>query len=214
MYQMNDTTAFVLAGGRSSRMGADKAFLEFGGGTLLARAVAVASAVGPVKIVGSREKFEKHGTVVTDIFPGHGPLGGIHAALRSSATELNLVLAVDMPFVVPRFLGFLVERARKNRALATVPRARQHAGSSEGTRNWDAGQLQPLCAVYRREFAEIAEQALGDGRNKIDPLFAPEITNIIEASEMERLAFSPTMFDNLNTSEDLERARLSLQESR
>ena len=52
-----------------------------------------------VRIVGSQEKFAPFAPVVEDIFPDCGPLGGIHAALRASSTELNMMLAVDMPFV-------------------------------------------------------------------------------------------------------------------
>ena len=53
----------------------------------------------PVRIVGAFESFRAHGRVVEDVFPGRGPLGGIHAALSSSAAELNLMLAVDLPSV-------------------------------------------------------------------------------------------------------------------
>ena len=79
-------------------MGRDKAFLELGGQTLLARALSLAGTVTEqVSIVGASEIFLGYGGVVEDLFPGRGPLGGIHAALISSATELNLMLAVDLP---------------------------------------------------------------------------------------------------------------------
>jgi molybdopterin-guanine dinucleotide biosynthesis protein A len=73
------------------------------------------------------------------------------------------------------------------------------------------GGLQPLCAVYRREFAVLAEQALAAGRNKIDTLFAQTTVRIMEEDELARFAFSPAMFDNLNTQEEWERARQRLQ---
>src|ERR1022692_1796718 len=95
-----DVTAFILAGGKSTRMGADKAFVDYEGRTLLARALDLARSVtADVRIVGSREKFAPFAPVVEDVFRDCGPLGGIHAALRASLTELNLVLAVDTPFV-------------------------------------------------------------------------------------------------------------------
>ena len=93
---------FVLAGGKSSRMGTggDKAFLEFGGQTLLDRALTVMGEVcDRVAIVGDPARFTNYGSVVADIFQGCGPLGGIHAALVHPPAELNLMLAVDMPFV-------------------------------------------------------------------------------------------------------------------
>src|SRR3974377_2140775 len=109
---MTGVTAFVLAGGKSSRMGRDKAFLVFRGQTLLERALQSLRAVtSKVYVVGAREKFCSFGPVVEDVYPDRGPLAGIHAALSTSDTELNLVLAVDMPLIEPALLVFLVEAA-------------------------------------------------------------------------------------------------------
>jgi molybdopterin-guanine dinucleotide biosynthesis protein A len=193
-----DLTAFVLAGGKSSRMGADKAMLEVAGQTLLQRTLELARAVAEdVRIVGVREKFGEFAPVVEDKYPDRGPLGGIHAALASTGSDFNLILAVDLPFLEKRFLQQLVTEALASGAVVTVPRA--------------GGGLQPLCAVYRREFAALAEQALAAGRNKIDTLYARTTLRIIEEDELARFAFSPAMFDNLNTQEEWERARQHLQ---
>lgn len=191
---MGDRAAFVLAGGQSTRMGADKAFVEFEGRTLLAHALALVKSVSPdICIVGSREKFAALGEVVEDEFPQHGPLGGIHAALRRSAAELNLILAVDMPFVEVRFLQYLLEEAaRHENAVVTIPRA--------------GGAWQTLCAVYRKPFADLAEQALREGKNKIDPLFRGIEMRIVEEHELTQQNFSPDMFRNLNTLEELKQA--------
>jgi molybdopterin-guanine dinucleotide biosynthesis protein A len=189
-------TAFVLAGGKSSRMGSDKAFLRFGDETLLSRALKLAAAVaGDVRIVGDANKFATFGQVVEDVYRDRGPLGGIHAALSSTATELNLMLAVDLPFVAPEFLEYLISQARESGATATVPRV--------------GGGLQPLCAVYRREFADMAEQSLRERKNKIDALFARVGTRVIEEDELVLAGFSAEMFQNLNTPEEFEKARSS-----
>jgi len=68
------------------------------------------------------------------------------------------------------------------------------------------GKIQPLCAVYRREFLELAERALQKGENKIDRLFSEENTRVIGEEELSEAGFSAEMFRNLNTPEDLERA--------
>jgi len=187
-----NVTAFILAGGKSTRMGTDKAFVEYHGRTLLARALDLARSVTPeVRIVGSREKFAPFAPVVEDIFRDCGPLGGIHAALRSSLTELNLMLAVDTPFVSWAFLQYLISQARgAPEAAAVVPR------DDEG---W-----QPLCGIYRREFADTAENALGAGRNRIDWLFGMVRTRVIEKEELEGAGFARAIFRNLNTPEELE----------
>jgi molybdenum cofactor guanylyltransferase len=187
-----DVTAFILAGGKSTRMGADKAFVEYEGRTLLARALDLARSTTPdVRIVGSSEKFAPFAPVVEDIFRDSGPLGGIHAALRASSSELNLMLAVDTPFISWAFLHYLISQARGAPEAAAVV-ARDSAG-------W-----QPLCAIYRREFAGAAESALLAGRNRIDLLFDVVPTRVIEREEIEDAGFSPAIFRNLNTPEELE----------
>ena len=187
-------TAFILAGGKSTRMGTDKAFLEFEGETLLAHALLKAKTVATqVRIVGAREKFELYGPVIEDVFPERGPLGGIHAALESTPTDLNLVLAVDMPFVTTDFLKYLADQARATDALVTLPRA--------------GGQWQPLCAVYRRAFLELAQPALEAGRNRIDALFQPDVLRVIDETELTEGDFDAAMFHNLNRPEDVASTR-------
>jgi molybdopterin-guanine dinucleotide biosynthesis protein A len=190
-----DVAAFILAGGKSTRMGTDKAFVALDGRTLLARALELARSVtGDVRIVGDSEKFSPFAPVVEDVFPGCGPLGGIHAALRVSKKELNVVLAVDVPFASMALLQFLITRARGvSSAMATIPRT--------------GGGWQPLCAVYRRGFADAAETALQAGRYKIDALFDDARTQVIREEELEVSGFSARMFRNLNTREELESAR-------
>lgn len=187
-----DVTVFVLAGGKSMRMGTDKAFVDFEGRTLLARALDLARSVtADVRIVGAREKFARFAPVVEDIFRERGPLGGIHAALRTSETELNFMLAVDMPFVSSAFLQYVIGVAHtENAASVIVPRPNGH---------W-----QPLCAVYRRRFAAAAEKALLAGDNKIDLLFRATETRAIDEEELRRAGFSNAIFGNLNTREELE----------
>jgi molybdenum cofactor guanylyltransferase len=184
-------------------MGTDKTMLVLDGRTLLDRALELARSVsGDVRVVGPRERFPASLRPVEDIFPDHGPLGGIHAALAASSAELNLVLAVDCPFIAPEFLRFLVAEARRSQAVVTLARS----AAERGGRKWES-VLHPLCAVYRRAFVPVAERALRDGRNKIEPLLADVATRVISPEELEEHAFSPEMFRNLNTPADLEQAR-------
>jgi molybdopterin-guanine dinucleotide biosynthesis protein A len=167
-------------------MGRDKAFVVFRGQTLLAHALALARGICPeVRIVGPREKFAAFAPVVEDVFPGQGPLGGIHAALCDTQSPLSLVLAVDVPLLRPEFLLHLITRARASPALATVPRV--------------GGRWQPLCAVYRLPFAARAEAALRCGRNRIAALFDPAETLVLDESELAELSFLAAMFENLNS---------------
>jgi molybdopterin-guanine dinucleotide biosynthesis protein A len=181
---------FILAGGQGSRMGADKAFLQFGGSTLLERAIATLRPVCDVVIIGDPTKFSSYGTVIEDVYKGRGPLAGIHAALTHSSAELNLMLAVDMPMVSSDLLAFLFAAGASTDALVTVPHS--------------ARGFQPLCAVYRRPFATAAEQALKAGKNKIDALFSEIPVRVIEGEELTAAGFSEQVFVNLNTPEDLQ----------
>jgi len=193
--RVDDLAAFILAGGKSSRMGEDKAFLRLGDETLISRALNLAKSLTPnVKIVGEAAKLAEFGVVVEDVYPDRGPLGGIHAALVTIDIALNLMLAVDIPFVEAGFLEFLISESRLSGAIVTVPRS--------------GGHIHSLCAVYRKEFAAVAEQSLIRGQNRIDVLFSSVKTRVIEEAELQRLGFSSKMFRNLNTPDDWKEAQL------
>lgn len=192
--EMEAVTAFVLAGGKSSRMGSDKALLELRGRPLLRHAMDLANFVTEnVKIAGDPTKYAAFGMVVSDLYLDRGPLGGIHAALAGTSTDLNLILATDLPFVEPQFLRHLIAIAAESTALVTVPQVGQY--------------FEPLCAVYRRQFAEIAAAALANGKNKVDALFTEPATRIVCEEEIIRAGFSSVMFRNLNTPQEWQRAR-------
>lgn len=192
----SDVTAFILTGGRSERMGQDKASLRLPSGrTLLENALAVAGAVaGQVGIVGSREKYAGYawaGEIVDDVFRDRGPLGGIHAALSTTTTEWNIILAVDLPGVTAALLGWILKMAREAGSQVTVASV--------------VGGLQPLCGVYRRGFRERAERALKDGHNKVDASFDRASLRILTEEEVRAAGFSPEMFANVNTPEEFEK---------
>jgi molybdopterin-guanine dinucleotide biosynthesis protein A len=171
-------------------MGSDKALLWVGDRTLLERALATAASVATrVCIVGPKERYAAYGEIIEDIHSGCGPLGGIHAALAATKTELNLMLSVDMPLMTSEFLQWLLEQANAASELIVVPEA--------------AGGTQPLCAVYRRGGCDAAEQALQKGEYKVGRLFSQVPTRIIPEQEIVANRFSPEIFQNVNTPEEL-----------
>jgi molybdenum cofactor guanylyltransferase len=139
-------TGYILSGGKSSRMGADKAFLEIGGKTFLENAVGILQPIcSQVKIVLNPsqkhfiEKIEKlpdEISYVFDVYENRGAVGGIHAALKDCETEFAVVLAVDLPRVTSEAIENLAKTALIKNAVAVVPRQTD-------------GRLQPLAAVYR-----------------------------------------------------------------
>ena len=150
---------FVIAGGRSTRMGTDKALLRLGGRTLLDLALeklrALPLATAP-RVAGARPEPASHGAMIADLHPGCGPLSGIEAALDASSQPLNVFVPVDMPLLPAQFLLWMLERAEITGALATVPRIN--------------GWPQPLCAVFRRELLSPITTALTAGDHKVMPV--------------------------------------------
>src|SRR5688572_11108294 len=140
----NNFSGYVLAGGKSSRMGADKAFLKIGDKTFIENAVdALKPNCEQVKIVLNKtqthfiEKLPESAVHIFDRFENRGALGGIHAALKDCETEFAVILAVDLPFVDESAIKKLCESAIGYDVFsAIVPRQND-------------GRLQPLCAVYR-----------------------------------------------------------------
>ncbi len=133
-----------------------------------------------------------------DIFPERGPLGGIHAGLSGSDRELNLILAVDLPFVTPELLAYLIRRGQDSLCIAAVPRLQ--------------GGWEPLCAVYRREFAKVAKDALRKGENAIHSLLDGDDARMdiragilaIDEKELGGAGFPASLFRNINTVTDFE----------
>ena len=146
--------AFVLAGGASSRMGRDKALLDFGGRPLIEHAIAALRGLGfEPRICGSRPDLARFAPVVPDNHPGCGPLAGIEAALSTSASDLNLFLPVDLPLLPSAFLRWMADRAAVTNAVATLPLL--------------GGRPQPLCAVYSRRLLHGIHAALAAGNLKM-----------------------------------------------
>ena len=146
--------AFLLAGGQSTRMGRDKALLEIGGRPLVVHMLELLRGLGlNPRICGSRPDLARFAEVVSDNFPGCGPLAGIEAALSVSNSELNLFVPIDTPGIPSEFLRWMVARAETSQAVATLP--------------FYGGRPQPLCAVYSRPLQQGLTRSLAAGDRKV-----------------------------------------------
>jgi molybdopterin-guanine dinucleotide biosynthesis protein A len=173
---------YVLAGGRSSRMGRDKARLPFRGVSLVeAVAREVEKAAGAAVVVASRERVPSFLTI-PDLYPGEGPLGGILTALIHSKADWNLVVACDMPEISAGFLAHLMDEADGSGAAALLP-----AGPS--------GMPEPLCAVYHCTCRGALERAFGQGIRKITDALAEVATVRLSVPEA-------IYFQNVNTPDE------------
>jgi molybdenum cofactor guanylyltransferase len=180
-------------------MGSDKAFLQLGDKTFIQRACELAESVADsFAIVGTPEKLSSFGPVIPDIHPNRGPLGGLYSALSASQTDLNLILAVDLPLLTRDFLLSFRTLADSEPVMAVVPRV--------------GNRLQPLCAFYPRHGATEAERLLASGLNKLEAFFEKIPFRVLEEDEILRLGGSPEMFLNVNSPEDYERAKRILEQ--
>jgi molybdopterin-guanine dinucleotide biosynthesis protein A len=135
-----DAAGFVLVGGRSSRMGVDKALLLCRGIPLVTHiASRLKTVTGAVALVGDPERYGHLGIhVVADDYPGAGPVGGVITALRASAFTWNIVTACDLPGVHSELFEVLLQRLQESGKQCLVPVTPD-------------GREQVLCSVYRRD---------------------------------------------------------------
>ncbi|HTS68597.1 MAG TPA: molybdenum cofactor guanylyltransferase [Terriglobia bacterium] len=194
-----DVTAFVLSGGQSTRMGRDKAMLPFQGSTLLERALGLARQVAPrVGILASRARYAAMGAwIVEDEFPDCGPLGGIHAALGATRSDLNVILSVDVPFLPVAFMTYLLERARTCPEVAVVAARSGHV-------------VQSTSLACRRSFRRVCEEQLRRGRYRVEDAIKAAAPLYLEEEELRARGFGPDIFRNLNTPEDLAAAQVEI----
>jgi len=116
-----DAAGFVLAGGRSGRMGTEKALVQFAGEPLVTHALRTLRAAGlSASIAGARSALEQFAPVVPDNQPDRGPLGGICSALASTQARWSLFLPVDLPLLPSSVAAFLLESARAESSVVTV----------------------------------------------------------------------------------------------
>lgn len=195
-------SGIVLAGGRSSRLGQDKALLPLPGGrSLIAHVVArLAPLVSEVVVVAT--DGERLGPLparlVPDVFPDGGALGGIYAGLAAAREEHSLVVACDMPLLNLPLLRHLLALPRDFDVL--LPRLAD-------------GQVEPLHAVYSKACLEPIRRQLAAGRHRIISFLGDVRVRYVEEAELRRLDPELRSFFNVNTPADLAALSRLLQEA-
>ena len=190
-------TGAILAGGRSRRMGSDKGLLPVVGRRLIEFVLDVIRPLFPEILIVANDPtaYGAFGVrVVPDRIPGSGPLGGIHAALRSIGSPHVFCFACDMPFLNPAVITHLAALAPGYDAV--VPRS-------------DAG-CEPLHAIYGLSCLPHVERMIREDRLRLDRLFSAVRVRWVDADEVRPLDPSLRSFVNVNTPEELEAARRDL----
>src|SRR3989338_6940699 len=172
-------TAIILAGGESSRMGTDKAFLKIGNQPLIKRQIGVLRKIFEkiIIVTNSLPKYRgyKGIKIISDIIPHHGPLGGIYSGLLASSSTYNFVVACDMPFINQGLIRYII-RNRDNYDII-IPKIDR--------------KYHPLFGMYSKNCLPIIEKRIKQQRLKVSSIFLKVKTNFISKREIRQ--FDPNL---------------------
>lgn len=188
-----DMTGIILAGGKNSRMGINKAFLKIDGIRLIDNILAVYQKIFSEIIIVTNDPLSytelSETLVVTDIYKGKGALGGIYTGLFYATYDYSFVAACDMPFLNKDFIIYLTGQAGKHDII--VPEL------SEG--------FQPLHAIYSRNCLSHIKKLLIADKLKISGFYKEVRLLSIPEEKIKPFNKDGRLFLNVNTPEDLER---------
>ena len=184
-YKEENIGAIILAGGKSRRFGSDKALYKFKGLPLIQNVINVVNKVTKniIIITNSPEKFDfliypKY----RDLIPDCGSLGGIYTGLSYTGSQLNFVLACDMPFISYECLNYLV----------------QHTTGTDITVPYHHNRLEPLCAVYSKSCLPFIKKQLEKKEYQIFQFY-----DKVRTKKIEIPFYHPRLFFNVNSRNDL-----------
>ncbi|MCI0548944.1 MAG: molybdenum cofactor guanylyltransferase [Candidatus Rokubacteria bacterium] len=188
-------TGVIQAGGRATRMGGvPKALLEVGGERIIDRILRVLEQVADdiLLVTNTPDRYASLGlTMVPDVFPDGGSLGGIYSGLTAAAGDVAFTVACDMPFLMPEVARLVVDRAAE--ADVVIPRTGE--------------QHETLHACYAKSCLPPMARRLEAGRLKITGFFEDVRVLVIEPPEIARFRDPAVVFMNVNTPAELARAR-------
>ena len=190
-------TGIILAGGKSSRMGFNKAFIDIGGKSIIHRTVSLFKELFDEIILVTNDPAEYEELdifITTDIFKGAGSLGGIYTGLFHASSEYSFIAACDMPFL--------------NKEV--ISRMLQISGNHHVTVPFLMGRYHPLHAVYSKKCLKPIAEMIKNKDLRITNLFQQiKINRLEEKNWLSSEQILPSL-DNINTKEDLNRALQSL----
>lgn len=185
---MMDINAFILAGGKSSRMGTEKGLVMLDGKSFVKHSIDVLTELNlPINIISNTHLFDLFGyPVFEDVIKNKGPLSGIYTALMNSNKTYNLILSCDTPFINTGLLKFLMNEISDN-SDCLVP---MHDNCSE-----------PLCAIYNKQCSDKLKMLIDE--NDLSVRNALEVLNTQFVDVLEQEFYSEKLFMNINSKEEL-----------
>lgn len=192
-------TGAILAGGKSRRMGVNKAFLRLGNRTLIEHGIhRIQPITDELLIITNTPDEYNHLGIETkaDIIANAGTLGGIHAALTYSTNDAVICVGCDNPFIDTNLLLYLISVLGKHDAV--IPYT-----YSEKTQM----TLQTLCAVYSKRCLPIIKKMLNDAEYRVHALKWHAKINLITPETWKKIDSDGYSFLNINTPDDFEVAQ-------
>lgn len=187
--------AIILSGGNNRRMLHNKAFLQMGQKSIIEREIEVLSTFfSRIIVVTNTPENHEHLRVslVSDVVPGKGPLGGIYSGLMASKDKYNSVVSCDLPFLNAGLISYMIELTEGHDIV--VPRLN--------------GLVEPLHAIYSKHCLIPIKRQLDRNELKIQSFFGEVKVRYIRESEIKKYDPKGIAFFNVNTEEDLGKARL------
>ncbi len=192
-------TSIVLAGGKSTRLGREKALATIDGESLIERVMERVTPLSTEVLLVMRPEqltlplpTQPEVKTVTDLYPGKGSLGGIYTGLYYSSSFHNLAVACDMPFLNVALLRHLIELSSDFDVVIPLVE----------------GNTEPLHAVYSKSCLAPIEALLRQDKLRIVDFFPSVRVRYMDESEVDRFDPQHLSFFNINTEEDLARARI------
>jgi len=184
-------TGVILAGGKNSRIGTNKAFLVVNGTRIIDRTVGIFKDIFAEVIIVTNEPLaylDQNVTIVTDILPDKGALGGLYTGLFFASHNRAFVCACDMPFIDKKFIEYMMSQAGSYDVVSP-----------------DAGDgWQAMHAIYDKKCLPEMKSLLDQGKLKITAMYKSCKTLTIRSNIIDTFDPGKKMFLNVNTYDDLQ----------
>lgn len=184
--EIKNTTAYILAGGKSSRMGTDKGLLLIEGKAMIQYVIEQLQPIfSTVIIVSNNREYEKFGLkVIPDLIKDIGPAGGIYTALKHSDSQLNFIVSCDMPLITKEAIEFIF-KTRKESQIVLLK---------------NQGNLEPLFGLYAKDCETVWLQLINQKTIKLQEMVFR--FNLQTIAIEDNIIFNQSFFKNINTKAD------------
>jgi len=191
LIKRSEIEVFILAGGKSRRMGSDKGLVHFKGEPMISHIIRVLEKLNmPSSIISGNKEYMKFGKpVYKDVIPDKGPLGGLYTALEFSSSPMLILMACDMPSINSESLNRLIELATLGKMVVST----------------DGENISPLFACYPQSLKKAVKNAISRDELKMLDFVLNQSYTLLDL----RIGGNTMVLQNLNTKKELIAAEIS-----